>query len=159
MLPRGETVFVFAAPRCLADVIDPKLVLTTPTTNLTVGQTATLLVTYKDPFNNPIQNADIHISITGPNAGSPVAALASNNLTNSNGPVFFDYQGLNAGTDAVYAFTSFLSPSVFDSGTLHITWTSPVPEPSTMLLFGCGCCALGGLRGLRRPTPGFLKED
>jgi hypothetical protein len=126
-----------------------QILLSPLSATLAVGQTQTMTATVKDVQGAPLVGVDVTFTVTGVN---PTSGSAT---TDALGIATFSYAGANEGVDTVVACADtdigaqLAVQSTVCSNDSHITWTPgmvpPVPEASTLILFGIGLLILGGV--------------
>ena len=113
-----------------------------------VGAPHTVTAKVQDDTGAPVPGVTVAFSvIAGPNVG-----LTGYAVTDANGEATFTYVSALEGTDTIQACTGFIVSSTEEaqicSNEVTKTWQGnvpPVPELSTIVLFGIGLLMLGGL--------------
>ena len=116
-----------------------------------VGTSHTVTATVRNYAGAPVEGVTVTFSITsGPNADQ-----SGTDATDSNGEATWTYSSEEEGTDTIQAcFNPIVysaqctTPSRICSNEVTKTWQGsvpPVPELSTIVLFGIGLLMLGGL--------------
>jgi Big-like domain-containing protein len=103
-----------------AQPVNFKLSLTPPTASNPTFTSHTVTATLTDSSNNPVGNAPIEFTVTGPNA------TTGTSTTNSSGVATFTYTGTHEGTDLISACYKDGAPICLAVATVQKTWTDPL---------------------------------